>query len=95
MSRNDITVDDRGWAQAKNRPSWTPREEGHTRRGLPWGPAEDRALLQGVAEARAITWNDPTILAAARVHGRSSCAIATRVSALKAGLRLSAETPTP
>jgi hypothetical protein len=83
----NVTIDDQGWAQAQIRPSWAPSEEGRTRRGLPWTTAEDRALLRRVAGANSISWNDPTILATARVHSRTSCAIATRVSALKAGLR--------
>jgi hypothetical protein len=83
-----VTIDDRGWAQAEIRPSWRPSDEGRTRRGLPWTPSEDRALLRSVAEANSISWNDPTIRAAARAHGRTSCSIATRVSALKAGIRL-------
>jgi hypothetical protein len=83
-----VTLDARGWAQAQERPSWAPDEYGKTRRGLPWTPAEDRALLQRVAKARSLHWNDPTVLDAARAHGRSSCAIATRAAALKAGIRL-------
>jgi hypothetical protein len=83
-----VTIDKRGWAQAKTRPSWTPSEEGRTRRGLPWTPAEDRALLHRVAGAASVYWGDPMILAAARIHGRTSCSIATRVCALKAGIRL-------
>ncbi|HSX22846.1 MAG TPA: hypothetical protein VLE97_08755 [Gaiellaceae bacterium] len=83
-----VTIDDRGWAQAQTRPSWYPSEQGRTRRGLPWTPAEDRALLRAVASARSIYWGDPTILAVARAHGRTSCAVATRVTALKSGIRL-------
>lgn len=83
-----VTIDTHGWAQAKIRPSWAPSEESRTRRGLPWTPAEDRELLRRVAGANSISWNDPTVLAAARAHGRTSCAVATRVSALKAGIRL-------
>jgi hypothetical protein len=88
MMGPDIMIDDKGWAQAQLRPSWAPSEVGRTRRGLPWTPAEDRALLRHVAGANAISWNDPTVRAAARAHGRTSCAVATRVSALKAGIRL-------
>jgi hypothetical protein len=84
----EITIDVRGWAQAMSRPSWAPSEEGRTRRGLPWTSAEDRDLLRRVAGARSIIWSDPTVVAAATAHGRSSCAIATRVCALKAGIRL-------
>lgn len=83
-----VTLDTNGWAQAQIQPSWAPIEEGRTRRGLPWTPAEDRELLRRVAGAASISWSDPTVRAAARVHGRSSCAIATRVCALKAGIRL-------
>lgn len=84
----EITIDEAGWAQAGDRPSWRPSDRRKTRRGLPWTPAEDRALLRRVAGARGIYWADPTILEAAAAHGRSSCAIATRVSALRAGIRL-------
>ena len=84
----DVTIDDQGWAQAKNRLSWRPSDLGKTRWGLPWTPAEDRSLLRRVAEARAISWSDSTIQAAAVAHGRSSSAIATRVCALRAGIRL-------
>lgn len=77
-----------GWSQAEIRPSWTPSEEGRTRRGLPWTTAEDRSLLRRIAGAASINWSDPSILAAAAAHGRSSCSIATRVNALKAGIRL-------
>ncbi len=83
-----VTIDTEGWAQAQIRPSWSPAEEGRTRRGLPWTLAEDRELLRRVAGAKAISWNDPTVLTAARAHGRTSCAVATRVSSLKAGIRL-------
>lgn len=89
MSRPfEIRIDARGWAQADDRPSWRPSDRGKTRLGLPWTPAEDRTLLQRVATARSFGWDDPTILAAAHAHGRSSCAVATRVSALRAGIRL-------
>jgi hypothetical protein len=84
----EVTIDSRGWAQAQSRLSWAPSEEGRTRRGLPWTSAEDRDLLRRVAGARSISWNDPTVLEAAHAHGRTSCAVATRVSALKAGIRL-------
>jgi len=83
-----VTIDDRGWAQAQIRASWRPDEEGKTRRGLPWTPAEDRALLRGVATATTISWYDPTIRAVAHTHGRTSTAIATRANALRAGIRL-------
>lgn len=84
----EVTIDDRGWAQAKSRPSWAPSEEGRTRRGLPWTPAEDRALLRRVAGAKSFSYTDPTIHAAAAAHGRSGCAILTRINALRAGIRL-------
>lgn len=84
----DVTVDPHGWAQAKNRPSWRPSETGRTRRGLPWTPAEDRELLRRVAGAGSIGYADPTIQAAAVAHGRSTCAITTRVCALRSGIRL-------
>jgi hypothetical protein len=88
MRPRDITIDGNGWAQAQLRPSWSPSEEGRTRRGLPWTPAEDRSLLRRVADARTFSWDDPTIMTAARAHGRTSCSIATRVNALRAGIRL-------
>jgi chaperonin GroES len=88
MSASDVTIDDRGWAQAQIRPSWRPDEEGRTRRGLPWTTAEDRALLRGVAKASTINWDDPTIRTVARAHGRTSTAIATRANALRSGIRL-------
>lgn len=83
-----VTIDEAGWAQAEIRPSWRPSEEGRTRRGLPWTPAEDRVLLRRVAGATSIQWSDPTIRAAATAHGRTSGAIATRTNALRAGIRL-------
>ncbi len=86
MPLYDVTIDDQGWTQAQIRPSWRPSEK--TRRGLPWTPAEDRALLRRVAEARSISWSDPTIRAVAVLHGRTSCAVATRANALRAGIRL-------
>ena len=79
-----------GWAQNKRRPSWRPSEYARTnaRRGLPWTSAEDRALIRRVAGADSIGYADPTIRAAEIAHGRSYCAIATRLSALRAGIRL-------
>lgn len=88
MKYPDVMIDDRGWTQAQTRPSWRPDEEGKTRRGLPWTPAEDRDLLRSVAQASSIIWSDPTIRATARAHGRSGSAIATRANALRAGIRL-------
>lgn len=88
MNDHGVTIDANGWTQAQIRPSWYPTEEGRTRRGLPWTPAEDRALLRSVANAASISWSDPTICATARAHGRTSSSIATRANALRAGLRL-------
>lgn len=86
----DVMIDKRGWAQDKRRrPAWKPSE--HTRsdarRGLPWTTTEDRALLRRVAGVDSIGYADPTIRAAEIAHGRSYSAIATRLSALRAGLR--------
>ena len=90
MRHYDITIDARGWAQNKRRPSWRPSDRARTnaRRGLPWMPTEDRALLRRVAGADSIGYADPTIRAAEIAHGRSYCAIATRLGALRAGIRL-------
>ena len=84
----DVVLDERGWAQADNRPSWRPDERKTTRRGLPWTPAEDKALLDRCAQAASVGYNDPTIRAAATAHGRSTCSITTRLCALRAGVRL-------
>jgi hypothetical protein len=86
--QHGVTIDGNGWAQAQTRPSWYPAEEGRTRRGLPWTPAEDRELLRRVANAASINWSDPTVIETARAHGRTSSSIATRANALRAGLRL-------
>jgi len=86
----DIMIAKNGWAQNKRRPSWRPSDRARTnaRRGLPWMPTEDRALLRRVAGADSIGYADPTIRAAEIAHGRSYCAIATRLGALRAGIRL-------
>ncbi len=90
MTSNYVTIDASGWTQAKSRPAWKPSDAARKswRRGLPWTPAEDRELLRRIAGADSIGYNDPTMRAAAVAHGRSYCAIATRVCALKAGIRL-------
>lgn len=90
MRHYDVVIANNGWAQSKRRPSWRPSDRARTnaRRGLPWMPTEDRALLRRVAEADSIGYADPTIRAAEIAHGRSYCAIATRLSALRAGIRL-------
>jgi hypothetical protein len=56
-------------------------------------------LLRRVAGANSIGYADPTLRAAEVAHGRSYCAIAARLSALRVGIRLamaakSALTPT-
>lgn len=87
----DVMIDEAGWAQDKRRrPPWRPSERARTsaRRSLPWTPAEDRALLRRVAGADSIGYADPTIRAAEIAHGRSYCAIASRLTALRAGIRL-------
>lgn len=90
MRHYDIMIAKNGWAQNKRRPAWKPSERARTnaRRGLPWTPIEDRALLRRVAGADSIGYADPTIRAAEIAHGRSYCAIVTRVCALRAGVRL-------
>jgi hypothetical protein len=90
MRHYDVMIDRRGWAQNKRRASWRPSERSRTnaRRDLPWTTAEDRALLRRVAGANSIGYADPTLRAAEVAHGRSYCAIATRLAALKAGIRL-------
>ena len=96
MRHYDVMIDKHGWTQNKRRPSWRPSARARTnaRCGLPWTATEDRTLLRRVAGADSIGYADPTIRAAEIAHGRSYCAIATRISALRAGLRLaSATTP--
>jgi hypothetical protein len=90
MRHYDIMIDQRGWAQNKRRPAWRPSERAlmNARRCLPWTQTEDRALLRRVAGADSIGYADPTIRAAEIAHGRSYCAIAARLGALRAGLRL-------
>lgn len=83
-----VILDENGWAQAENRPSWRPSEQRRTRRGLPWTADEDHALLERCAKAVSIGYNDPTMQAASVAHGRSICSIATRLTALRAGIRL-------
>lgn len=90
MRHYDVIIDDGGWAQSKRRPTWRPSARPRTdaRRELPWMPAEDRALLRRVAGANSISYADPTMQAAAIAHGRSISSIATRLCALRAGIRL-------
>ena len=90
MRHYDVMIDKRGWAQSKRRPAWRPSARARTnaRRSLPWTPTEDHALLRRAAGADSIGYADPTIRAAEIAHGRSYCAIASRLSALRAGLRL-------
>jgi len=87
----DIMIDHCGWAQDKRRrPKWRPSARARTnvRSCLPWTPTEDRVLLRRVAGATSIGYADPMLQAASVAHGRSISAIATRINALKAGLRL-------
>ena len=88
LTRHTALVDKEGWAQAEG-----PARRYGVRRarwGLPWTLAEDRALLQRVRDAISISWTDPTIRATAVAHGRGACAIATRVRALRSGMRFAA-----
>jgi hypothetical protein len=86
----DVTIDKIGWAQNKRRPSWRPNTRARTnaRRDLPWTIAEDRALFRRIAGANSIGYADPTNHAAEVALDRSCCAIAIRLGALRAGLRL-------
>jgi hypothetical protein len=78
----DVKIDRRGWTYLRSQPKKRDRS------GLPWTPTEDRQLLRRVLDAHAISYADPTVQAAAIAHGRSTSAIAARVHALRAGIRL-------
>jgi len=86
-------VDARGWVTYSDDMTWSiPRLDMPCplRRGLPWSPAEDHALLRRTRQLA----EDPCVRDAAGVlakeHQRTTCSIAMRLNSLRVGLRLAA-----
>lgn len=89
--RNNVRVDDAGLVQFTADAPWRPDHgRSNTRRGLPWSPAEDALLLRRVRELAADPVVDDPVRVIAEEIGRGPCAVTTRLSALRAGIRLAA-----
>lgn len=91
--RKYVYIDDRGWVQHSSDAHWDPVHDTEwARRGLPWSPAEDRALLSRyrVLVDRPELSSDDVFRALVQEHKRNGGAIGGRLQVLKAGLRLAA-----
>ena len=91
--RDGTCVDARGWVTYSDDMTWSiPCLDMPCplRRGLPWSPAEDHALLRRSHQLA----EDPRVHDAASVlakeHQRTACSIVVRLNSLRVGLRLAA-----
>jgi hypothetical protein len=92
--RNYVVIDDRGWLMPEEgHGCWHHRDADFTcRKGMPWSPAEDRAILtlaRQLDERRDLTTRGRERLLW-EAHHRTLTAIQTRLVSLRAGLRIAA-----
>ena len=88
--RHHTKIDERGFVVLDLNPEWqtiVERNNPRPRKGMPWSPAEDRALL---TRARELEHDAQAAWTIAAELGRTPCAIQTRLHSIRAGLRLAA-----